>query len=345
MNDEPGSQAGVVALLSAVLMVGLLGVAALAVDVGHLLVLRAEVQNAVDAAALRGASLLYSNGSATPDFSASGPAVTGATQAVALNMTLSSADHLQVQANYWQQLNPSAPSNEAAIQVTLSKQGTLYFARIFGQSSRSVSATSIALVQSPNTIGVGGTNLPMAIGACMFSLFWDTENNQPKIDPSTHQPYVIQIGSSYGGSQDGQEAEGEGSSSCSTSAQWSPLSSSEVESDAALEDIVRSGNSSAFKTSDQIWLANGDKNNLYTAINNCSAAGDHSCEYSVVPVVSSVTPGSEQSITALSCLHVLSATGGNGKYVSVQMSGGCTPNNASGTGSTYGVTEAPKLAD
>ncbi len=341
--QDPPAQAGVVALITAVLMVGLIGVAALAVDVAHLLVLRTEVQNAVDAAALRGAALLYSNGSATPDFSASGPAVTGAIQAVNLNLAVTSQDQLQVQANYWQQLNASAPSNEAAIQVTLSKQATLYFARIFGQTSRSVSATSIALVQSPSTIGAGGTKLPMAIGSCMFSLFWDAENNQPKIDPSTNQPYVIQIGSSYGGSQD--DMESEGSSSCSVSAQWTPLSSSEVESDAALAGIITAGNSNAFKTTDQIWLANGDKNNLYTDINNCSAAGDHSCEYSVVPVVSAVTPGSEEPITALSCLHVLSATGGSGKYISVQMSGGCTPNNASGSATSYGVTEAPKLAD
>ncbi len=341
--QNPEAQAGVIALISAALMLVLISLAALAVDVAHLLVLRVEVQNAVDAAALRGASLLYSNGSATPNFSASGPAVTGAIEAVNLNLTVTGQDQLQVQANYWQQLNPSAPSNEAAIQVTLSKQGTLYFARIFGQSSRSVSATSTALVQSPSTIGAGGTKLPMAIGSCMFSLFWDSENDQPKIDPSTNQPYVIQIGSSYGGSQD--DTESGDSSSCNVSAQWSSLSSSEVESENVLSGIVTGGNSSAFSTGNQIWLANGDKNALYKSVSSCSAAGDRSCEYSVVPVVNSVTPGSEQQVSALACLHVLSATGDSGKYVTVQMSGGCTPNNASGSASSYGVTEAPKLAD
>lgn len=344
--NAAAQQTGFIAILSALLMVGLIGITALAVDVGHLLVVRTQVQNAVDAAALHGAALLYSNGSSTPNFSASGPAVAGAIEAVSLNMAVGGQDNLQVQANYWQQLNPSAPSNEAAIQVTLSKQVSLFFARIFGQTSRNVSASSTALVQSPTSIGTGGTNLPIAIGSCMFSLFWDSENNQPKIDPSTNQPYVIQIGSTYGGSQ-GSDGEGEdgGGSSCPVSAQWSPLESTQDNSDSTLENIVTAGNTDAFKTSDQIWLASGDKNNLYTAVNNCSAAGDRSCEYSVVPVVGSVTPGSEQQITSLACLHVLSATGGSGKFVSVQMSGGCTPNNASGVGATYGVTEAPKLAD
>lgn len=329
-------QRGMVTIATALLMVALLGIAALAVDVGHLLVVRAQTQNAVDAAALRGASLLYTNGSSTPDFSATGAAVTGATQALALNLPVTAADTLTIQANYWQQLNPAAASNPAAIQVTLVKQTPLFFAQIFGKSSSKVSATAVGIVQSPTTLGPGATHLPLAIGACMYSLFWNSQTNQPQIDPSTQQPYIIHIGSYYSGSQDGMDG-----SSCPISAQWTGLVSNQVESDSALNAIITNGNSSTLAVSDSIWLANGTMNDLYQSVydsvNSCSASGNTACEYSTVPVVGTVSPGSDQVVSALACLHVLSASYGSTKTVTVQMSGGCTPNNASGSGPSYGV--------
>lgn len=339
----PLDQTGMVAIATAILMVALLGIAALAVDVGHLLVVRAQVQNAVDAGALHGASLLYSSGSSSPNFSATGPAVIGASQALELNLAVTPADTLTIQANYWQQINPSAPSNQAAIQVTLVKQVPLYFARIFGKTSSNVSATAIGLVQSPTSIGSGATHLPLAIGACMYALFWDSVNNQPKIDPGTNQPYVINIGSYYSGSQDGMDG-----SSCPVNAQWTGLVSDQVESDSALNNIITSGNTSTVQVGGQIWLANGTMNNLYQSVydsvNACSASGSTLCEYSTVPVVGTVSPGSDQTVSALACLHVLSASYGETKSVTVQMSGGCTPNNASGSGPSYGVVGPPLLA-
>ncbi len=332
-----------VAIATAILIVALLGIAALAVDVGYLLVVRVQTQNAVDAGALRGASLLYASGSTTPDFSASGAAVTGATQAVELNLPVTSADTLTIQANYWQQLNASAPSNPAAIQVTLVKQAPLFFARIFGQSSAKVSATAIGLVQSPTSLGAGATHLPLAIGACMYSLFWNSQTNQPQIDPSTNQPYIINIGSYYSGSQNGMDG-----SNCPISAQWTGLVSTQVESDSALNDIITSGNSSSISVSNAIWLANGTMNDLYQSVydsvNACSASGSTTCEYSTVPVVGTVSPGTDQTVTAFACLHVLSASYGSTKSVTVQMSGGCTPNNASGSGASYGVVGPAMLA-
>jgi len=53
------SQNGAVIVLVAILLVVFLGVAALAIDVYHLFVVRNELQNAADAAALAGAKVLY----------------------------------------------------------------------------------------------------------------------------------------------------------------------------------------------------------------------------------------------------------------------------------------------
>jgi Flp pilus assembly protein TadG len=338
MNETIQTQRGAVAIVVAASMVGLLAITALAVDVGHVFVARNQTQNAVDAAALRGASFLYSQGSVTPNFSPSGPAVTNATSTVPLNTTVTANDTLTVQANYWKSLNPSAPSNEAAVMVTLTKQIQLYFAPIFGMQRTSVTASAVAVVQSPNTMGPGGINMPMTMGSCMYNMYWNSSTNAPVNDPSTNQPYVFQIGSSYAYGSGGQLGGG-----CTTG-QWTPLTSTQDNSDDSIQQCLQKGNTNTLKTGDSIWLQTGDQNNLYDLVNNCSASGNHNCEYATVPVINSVVPGSEQSIMAMACLHILSATGGSGKYISVQMSSGCTPINASGSGANYGVVAPPRLA-
>lgn len=57
LEDEQGAVMALVALM----MIGLLGFMALAVDVGHLYMVRNELQNAADAGALAGASVLYND--------------------------------------------------------------------------------------------------------------------------------------------------------------------------------------------------------------------------------------------------------------------------------------------
>ncbi len=52
-------QRGAVAILTAVLFMVFLGFAAFAIDLGHLYLVKSELQNAADAAALAGASVMY----------------------------------------------------------------------------------------------------------------------------------------------------------------------------------------------------------------------------------------------------------------------------------------------
>jgi uncharacterized membrane protein len=58
MLSKPRNQNGGVIVLVAVSMFFLLGFAALAIDVGHLVVARNELQNAADAGAIAGAQVL-----------------------------------------------------------------------------------------------------------------------------------------------------------------------------------------------------------------------------------------------------------------------------------------------
>jgi len=61
MLSKPSNQNGGVIVLVAVSLLVLLGFAALAIDVGHLVVARNELQNAADAGALAGAQVLYND--------------------------------------------------------------------------------------------------------------------------------------------------------------------------------------------------------------------------------------------------------------------------------------------
>jgi hypothetical protein len=61
MLSKPSNQNGAVIILVAVSMFVLLGFAAVAIDIGHLVVARNELQNAADAGALAGAQVLYND--------------------------------------------------------------------------------------------------------------------------------------------------------------------------------------------------------------------------------------------------------------------------------------------
>ena len=77
-------QSGAVALIMAAVLVGLCGFAALALDIGHMISVKAELQKAADAGALSGATFLmpYVGAPLTPNWTAG---QNKATQTVLLN--------------------------------------------------------------------------------------------------------------------------------------------------------------------------------------------------------------------------------------------------------------------
>jgi Flp pilus assembly protein TadG len=62
-SSKIADQSGGVLVLAALLLVVIIGMAAMAIDVGHLMVVRNELQNAADAGALAGARMLYTEDS------------------------------------------------------------------------------------------------------------------------------------------------------------------------------------------------------------------------------------------------------------------------------------------
>jgi Flp pilus assembly protein TadG len=128
-----GNESGVVIVIVAIALIVLLAFAGLAIDVGHVMVVRNELQNAADAAALAGASAFYPH---TPTSAPTPPnwtaAETTATSAIQLNKSEGGTlVDCQVQSGYWnlsgspsalqpQSITPGAP-DAPAVMVTVRK--------------------------------------------------------------------------------------------------------------------------------------------------------------------------------------------------------------------------------
>ena len=196
LTDQDGAIAIVIALLLPVL----LGFAGLAVDIGHIYAVDAQLKNAADAGALRGAKVLvpYTGSPATPNWV---EAMVKAPQAVNLN----SADgkpltQSTVTYGYWSFLTtpPSLksagiipdPKNEfPAVSVTVSKTAgnndgpvKMFLASVLGVLSADRSATSVAMISFPTSMLKGGLK-PLVATTDILAKYWDKFNPLNPIEP------------------------------------------------------------------------------------------------------------------------------------------------------------------
>ena len=371
-------QEGAVAIMVALMLVFLLGIAALAIDIGNLMVARNEAQNAADATALAAAGCLYQhtkcNNMTTPVPDWTDAQTTGTTFVSSNSVQGTALKAAVVNIGYWdithtidglQASDIKPTSNDLpAVQVVIHKDGTdenkavpAYLASVLGINVLKVSAVATAAIANPGKVGPGGL-FPMAMPLCMYQQFWSTANNAPILDPngppldSTQietqtpgQPYVFDMGSTY-----------HISSTCDAG-QWTSFNPAtngctSNQSDSCIDGMLTTGNASTMSIGDQTWIKSGTANNLFKDTNACSAAapvGQRTCEWETVLVVDSVassTTGAYHTIVAFACLHILRATKGANPYVTVQMSNDpshCEPINASGVGPNYGAITPPRL--
>ncbi|OAJ52095.1 hypothetical protein A6V36_18415 [Paraburkholderia ginsengiterrae] len=400
MNANPHTQAlrrqarkhqhGVVAIQVALFLVVLLGFAALAIDIGRALVVRNELQNAADAAALAGVNqltgLVAAPGTAAPagkwnsaDSAAQSTVGTTITGNYANGAALKTAQQIQV--GYWNvQGSPAGMQATTitpgqydfpAVQVTVSLADThnggplkLLLAPVIGISSMPISATATAAVATPGSTASANNLFPLAISQCLYKQFWNTASNSPDLSPtsgvnSTYsdypqtagQPYVFQIQSVYHTSTN---------SSCQ-GGEWTPLSAPKDNSDKNNQDVITnitngvSSGAPSVTTGQQIWVENGTKSNLFGLTDACSDLnGNGACAYVMVPVVTDVTPGTDQTVQAFACLHILKSPGkGSNADVYVQMESlstmpssqqsKCTVTGSGGGSTYYGGYMPPKL--
>ena len=185
-------QRGVIAIVVALLFLGLIGVAALAIDVVHLFLVKNELQNAADAGSLAGARFLYQDDGLSVNENtnqiAYQAAVANGSEGSPVDVNWSGGNSGDVERGHWsfstRMFTPNASlqpvplwdvtSEELdandnfvnAIRVTARRQATpvtSIFARIFGYESFSPAAEAIAYIGYAGTLTPGEAEQPLVI--------------------------------------------------------------------------------------------------------------------------------------------------------------------------------------
>ncbi len=178
------NQRGAVAILVGLLLALFVGVTAMAVDVGYMMIVKNELQNVADASALSSCGLLgnqYENEQPVNEAAIRQRAIDTAlaNRAGGVNITLLTAD---IEIGTWDQARTppfiagTGPPN--AVRVTARRETgannpvTLFFARIFGFQDAAVNAFATAALTGQSTAGRGGLPVPVGISRYWF-------DNQP----------------------------------------------------------------------------------------------------------------------------------------------------------------------
>jgi len=298
------NQSGATLVFVAIMIVVFLGVAALAIDIGYQRVVRNELQNAADAAALAACNRFYRDESglgiailaSPPNWS---EAVNEADQTVKLNKSANQLlsdimskvgwwDITTNQSDQWYTIDPNDSSTNPpysplgsppypsenqgpAIEVRIIKtegqnNGPIsnFFAGILNSYKSDVSATATAVAASPGSVRPGAV-IPFAYNKTVI------DNHYRDHLISANDPTLIFVGSTYHYPED-------------IAGQWTALLDPE-NSRTASEELLASGNPTALTIGDEIWIQTGTMDNLYDHPNQASIDSLYTNKDVVIPIV------------------------------------------------------------
>jgi hypothetical protein len=263
ISSKLKNENGVTAVYVAILLVIFVGVAAFAIDVGYHRVVRNQLQNAADAAALAACNHFYPRN--TPvTFPAPPPSWADASTEAASAITMNTADNKQVQVGttvmgWWDitQAYPgsmSAPSTTypppsqncgPAVSVTITKSAgqndgpiVSFFGNIFGVQMTDMSATATAVAASPGSVRPGAV-IPVAIS--------EEVANQWQQHQTEATAVIIGSAYHYPNSQAGE---------------WTTFMGGES-STTAVRNLIDTGNTVALNTNDSIYIQTGVHDTAY----------------------------------------------------------------------------------
>lgn len=313
-HNRQCEQGGATLLVVAGMMIMFVAFMAMAVDIAHLYVVRNELQNAADAAALAGANYFYpktpSGFSSTPPSPDWHSAENGASALASSNKSdgMVLVDYV-VESGYWnlartpyglqnKAIFPGA-SDAPAVQVTVQRTAGMnggpvhnFFASVIGMSASSVGVRATAVCAFPGIVQPGPL-LPVAISKEIADQAGSY--NGPK--------NIATIGSSY-------------HYPSSLAGQWTSfeLDTNNVDD---VRDLIQNGNPTALSIGDPIWIQPGVKNTLYDNKNHPSIS-DYIGQDVVLPVVDAVLSDSTHSavpIYAFIGFHITDAVGKKNKWI------------------------------
>jgi hypothetical protein len=298
------NESGVVLILLVICLLVLLGFAALAIDVGHVMVVRNELQNAADATALAAANNFYPH---TPTSTPTPPdwyaAEAAATNAIGVNKSDGvPLTHCDVETGYWnlahtpqglqsQGITPG-PNDAPAVKVTVQRAAGInggpvqtWLAGIIGIATLNVSAEATAVSASPGTMRPGAL-MPIAISKEVADQAG--RYNSPAA--------TVRIGSSYHYPN-------------SMAGQWTSLDLDRNDVP-TIRDLIANGNPTPLGVGDNIWIEPGTKTSLYRDVPVGTDA--------LFPVVDAVlrdNTHAEVPIYGFIGFHITNSVGGSGKYI------------------------------
>ncbi|OPY87812.1 MAG: hypothetical protein A4E73_03557 [Syntrophaceae bacterium PtaU1.Bin231] len=226
-------QSGAAAILVAFLMIVFLGIAALALDVGYLYVVRTELQNAADAAALAGAGRLYPR------------SVTGAV----ISVVPPEWGSAEAAADY-----PQAPANRAAgVTLTDYEVRTGYWNLVSGNLKSPLSTQGLqdapavqVTVRKTGGLNSGPVQLFFARAIAIRKSVAD------RAGEFGSRSSTIKIGSDYHYPED-------------DAGQWTSF---DVDANDVpfIRDLIEKGNPNTVTNLDTIWIQPGTKNTIYNEV-------------------------------------------------------------------------------
>ena len=328
-------QRGGVVIWFALLLPVLLGFAALAVDLTRLHLVKVELQNAADAAAMGGARSLTDAGSVSGEkfnwAAASAKALELARQNVANGSQIQDAT---IETGYWNLQSRSWADTPGtgyfpAVRATIAISGEqnngplgLLFAPVLGIDDTNVEATATAVIAAPS----GGTGLfPFVIGMKMLDHFWDTSTSSPVLYNGVAK--TINLGSIY--TFDGEEV---------LSGQWTTFQSSVKNPDVPfMRDLIDNGNETELSIGDNTYIQPGAKATLYSEVPVGTTVG--------MFIVDEVDTNSFVPIVAIAAFHIDGYSQGGkyitGHFVDAAIIPGLDPGD--GSGGLYGAYTPPIL--
>jgi len=316
-------ESGVVFILLIVCILVILGFAALAIDVGHVMVVRNELQNAADATALTAASHLFPHTPvSTPAFPPPnwGAADTEADNAIPLNNSDGVAlTSCQTECGYWD-INTHAPSGywglctampsppqpiptnlAPGIRVVVSRAGSSganggpvqhFFARVFGMNTSDVSARATAVLCTPGQVRSNGI-IPVTVSRTVYDLVG------MGVDFDISNLHIFSNGSIAG--------------------QWTSFFDPGPPSTTEVAELIAGGNPDALSIGgSSMYLLSGVHNSLYATQPHGNIDDYYAGQVVYLPVVNEVILPSNPTQVPLAgfvSFHITEAVGGNQKRI------------------------------
>lgn len=347
------AQRGVAAVMVTFMLVAIVGIVALAIDIGRIMVARNEMQNAADAAALAGAAYLIPS-YPHPNW---GTAEAQGRAAIGLNSVdgVRLADGI-VTSGFWdlrgtqetlkpQDTSPSENDKPAVKVVIEKKEGVnggplaLLFAPVLDVFTHSLKATAVAVISGPGYVGPE-VPFPFVIDECLYRNYWNTGTGQP--DPPGE---TFRVGS------------GHYHGTCEATGMWSSLGVADNSASYIKGLLEHGATGDPLHVGDPVYVQPGVEASLYkdTERNGwvCSdvSAWDcgslpSRCKIAWVPVVPCAAKECEktwQPVRALAPVLITDYSQGQ-KWFEMHFLANCRVPDSGGSGTYYGGYVPPRLA-